>query len=957
MSARDDRVNTVRDLPMAVNDYAIVIGVDKYAMPQAFPPTESVPTALRMARWLVEKGDIPVDNLNLLVSPASTDKLPDGWDVQREANGTVSNYRLRLGDQAHYEWPAVNATGDKIIETVKVLVHDRVGKGGGDRLFFVYAGHGMVLDKNRYSECLVPPDFNPEINREEPIAIDALLAYFLTTRAFEKQFFLLDCCRNVWRGARTNLYEIESEALKDTGIHVEQFDMRATVPGSRATASPRDRLTSVILDGLAGTGTMKWDALAQIYIVTYERLKTFVFDEFKRRRVVVGQDKDGEDDQDPRMSSSGPSNPILARLRPQVDVKPVKLTIRVTPPEAAGLSEALLVRAWGAGPGTSECRFIDHIDHMPPLELYPAEYQLFVSGHGYEQRALPIELQSDSVLPVNLVAKPSATYSLRLVKEGLCSYLTAPPPLETFAPAAAPNPTVATSAPSFPHYPRPQRGGGVCGCGGCARCVACMCARPALIHPGPATTTPGAANPPGVLPSAQATTTTPRAPSKTLPVPVHPAPMVATLTVETDDRLAPIKVIASSPTAIEPSWYGPTSGPRPVRPSGREESYSLHPGFYRAQVLTPENPPDPRLIFLEPGEKHRETLECPAAPRSRLFRELLGLLGNETAQVLGQGQPNGTFRAATLLALALHAPRPSAPSVIADRLGLPDVGPAKGPSGLRVLVVADRDGAEDARKIAAGTRVRFWPGDGPVAGVEPLTPSPSVAGLASLGRSAGSGAYWLSVTPPGQVEIVRPVTLADGYLTEVIVSVDATGRTNSTVFLLRGIPPVPVDPFRIRRIDLAQRFLRAGILDAAINVATLAGLDPSLRNRRVETDDPNLAMFGWLAKLNKRYLDLPAHAIRLETLPTLSDLLVLRAVEDDWNPATAVPAYKRALDAGFPMLGALLDRLALAVDQKKIEHPRAELLRRVYRSRLRDRLWTSWTPDNITTGRPITAED
>jgi hypothetical protein len=57
-------------------DWAIVIGVDKYLIPNA-SLRGAVRDALEMRRWLIEEGRVPEENIALLLAP-DTEPVPAG---------------------------------------------------------------------------------------------------------------------------------------------------------------------------------------------------------------------------------------------------------------------------------------------------------------------------------------------------------------------------------------------------------------------------------------------------------------------------------------------------------------------------------------------------------------------------------------------------------------------------------------------------------------------------------------------------------------------------------------------------------------------------------------------------------------------------------------------------------------------------------------------------------------
>ena len=218
-------------------DYAIVIGVNKYAQP-GMDLTYPVPQALRMAAWLLSPtgGNVSAAKLLLLLSPVPAEDAAEGVDLKR----------LRaLGN-------LLEATHDEVLAAVPEVA--RRGDGDGNRLFFYCSGHGMQARIDFGNEdALVPADYRRDVRN--PVSVSSILRHFQGSR-FREQFFFLDFCRNQ-PFAEARLDHAAPRLLDPTRpAQPQQFVFFATSPTMKALDG-EGLLTDALLDGLGGAGRAK----------------------------------------------------------------------------------------------------------------------------------------------------------------------------------------------------------------------------------------------------------------------------------------------------------------------------------------------------------------------------------------------------------------------------------------------------------------------------------------------------------------------------------------------------------------------------------------------------------------------------------------------------------------------------------------------------------------------------
>jgi Caspase domain len=282
---------------VAVNDqdYAIVVGINTY--PQLRVLRAAVTDATRFAEWLQlpNGGGLPSDNVELIVSAEILPIEPfDAKPIQENI--------------------------DKALRKFGVERNKRIGR----RLYFYFAGHGIGPSFNNVG-MLMAHAAMCRLNNN--IGLQNYLEYFHEHVLFDELVFILDCCRDHARSAKT-----EGPAFtpgKGPRGSVEYFVVLAAPYGKKAfeptetdTREPRGLLTKALLEGL------KQQRAADAYgNITASSLREYV------RRRVPELAEDAKLRQRPEVSP--PAGEILFQTAPPSAVEEVWVRI-VAPPGLAG---------------------------------------------------------------------------------------------------------------------------------------------------------------------------------------------------------------------------------------------------------------------------------------------------------------------------------------------------------------------------------------------------------------------------------------------------------------------------------------------------------------------------------------------------------------------------------------------------------------------------------------------
>ncbi len=364
-------------------DWALVVGIDKYAEPRLCLKG-AVRDALAMAAWLTGagRGGVAARRLHLLLSRADWSPEPPPGLEHREAT----------------------------LEKIVWAVRDLAGKAAGpdDRLYVHISCHGLSATGLLGGDAILPSDFKtaaPTLS----LQVQGLLDYLKTSR-FRLQFFFIDACRNVPFEGRFNAgpFPIAPD-VTEMRPEVEQFVFAAT---SRGLKSNEDRsrandergvFTEALLRGLRGEGAAKrYNLLKRRYEVRPEDLLRFVAGEVRRKVAALDVGAGAGSFQVPTLRGERSSSPVLAAFAEE-EVPPLNLSVDLQPPGAATVTT---VRALGAGV-SGEAGPPLNVPHV--MALKPRDYLVEAEAPGFEAEPVAVRLMRDAEVGLKMTpAVPSA---------------------------------------------------------------------------------------------------------------------------------------------------------------------------------------------------------------------------------------------------------------------------------------------------------------------------------------------------------------------------------------------------------------------------------------------------------------------------------------------------------------------------------------------------------------------
>lgn len=332
---------------------------------------------MKVRDWLLDPdgGDVPQENLALLLSPLPRRRRPAGTPT---------------------------ATKDNITTAIADLV---VRSGGqGERLFFYYAGHGLTARVDFSDEpTLVAADFT-DVLTDNSIALRSLWEFFEASE-FADQFFFVDACRNPWSGELVVGRWTLPQTRRPGQEPVQQFVLYATSPGLRALelrepGDERGAFTEALLQGLSGDGVAKAWSADDRYVVRWESLANYVKGDFEHKLLSAG---DGF--QIPQsIGKSGvigrERNPVLASF-PAGDFKGEDLHVYLEPAVVASSAEVSVIDRDAGEPCASQSQ---------PAEL-PVSFTLPPKTYGLRAKA-PDHADAIARPPIDLYGPTDVTLSL-----------------------------------------------------------------------------------------------------------------------------------------------------------------------------------------------------------------------------------------------------------------------------------------------------------------------------------------------------------------------------------------------------------------------------------------------------------------------------------------------------------------------------------------------------------------
>lgn len=920
--------------------WAIVIGINEYWNPNA-NLRGAVPDAVELARWLLDAkgGNVPAKNLFLLTHPTPP-TLPEGV--------TLPPLVTKRG-----------ATKDDLIEVIDKLIEK--SEGLGERLFFCFSGHGLMNYQNFTDEqALVMSDFSPR-RPDNAITLSSIREFFGNT-GFAEQFFFIDACRNMLDlDAEFRLADFPFPGVPDAARlqNVSQYSLFATTPRLRAVElGERGAFTGLLLKGLRGAGKAKiYDNESETYLVTADRLFTYVQEEMEESKVLVTEPPAAPLYQKIYKELKGAGDyPVLARLtREEVAAERLELYVM---PDGVWSNTDVKIRV--TSEDTDYDKEIVPVRSVPielPQPILPMTYTVRAEATGYtpKRKRWAFDLYGPKRLDI-ILERDEIPNDVR------------PPNAPQPGPSGRPAPEEsAPPAPGGGMGSGSGSGGGSTGGGGMGGGFGTgggfgmgggsgmgggfgtgsgggmgggfgmgggggMGGRVGALGGDLSTglTGGGTGVPKGISPK--------------------PKPTTATLTVTSADPLAPIEITDNK-------------GELKASGTGTVTLDKLQPGFYRARLVTPEGALAEEVVDLEAGATEEVSLDAPRLPNEGLFREIVDrtgfredrngmLVASDTSVIDAMATP----QLVTMLALAgsIVVPHYGWADKVSD-LGLkPFSSLVRTPhtSGLRVVLADELSGSAagqgEGRDYLSRVGIRFWPQGQdmtPPARPTPKPPIPSVKipGIADFARGVEPGAYTLELSLPERPPVNFSVAVLPGRLTLLILHRHPDGTPRVYVYS----PPFSDDEYPVReaaqslrRLELLQRFYVSN------QVNQLHALRNAIELLHAKWIDPLAGCLGGYTMLKLGQAAELKVAVRnmLRHYGQLSDSHVLAAEFhlSRGQETKAAESFGTALGLGLPVFEEGLVRLASGLERFAVNHPRAGLVRQVLDKRVRQLLWTAW---------------
>lgn len=338
-----------------MGNWAIVIGVDKYAAPH-LNLKGAVRDALAMAQYLLEGPSPIVDDPNHLMLLLS---------------------RTEASPAPPPPLTATPATMTNIVSAVTDVVRKR-----GERLFLHFSGHGLMAPGLTGGEAILPEEYQPAM----PVLSISLTGVrdFLRTASFDEQFLFIDACRNIPLEGQFNIGQFPvTPKPEDMRPSVKQYVLCATSRGVKAnelTAKKNEEggvFTSALLRGLRGEGAAKvYNVDDDVYQVTAGRLLSFVGGEVRHVVTQLGLASAGEFPQEPRFVGEVSNTDATVVTIPSDRVPRVTLRFSVEPQAAAPSARAHVVgdETPTAGPP---------IDEHTAIDLPQRDYKVVSDSDGF----------------------------------------------------------------------------------------------------------------------------------------------------------------------------------------------------------------------------------------------------------------------------------------------------------------------------------------------------------------------------------------------------------------------------------------------------------------------------------------------------------------------------------------------------------------------------------------------
>ncbi len=213
----------------AAQTFAVVVGVEKYAIGEKWNLDGPASDAIRFVQWLREKKEVPAKNIHLFLSPL---------DINRDLLQQVD--------------VKPNLAEEHLLR--KVLTNDLADAAGrGKLLFLFWGGHGVIeTDQDRRLFCGDATDNNKTV-----INLDSLLKMLRTKpwSGFVRQIGIVDACANYFEEMRHKISLPNPEfGTGPPSDQVEQSVLFAAAAGQLAknqTTRKTGAFSECVLEALA----------------------------------------------------------------------------------------------------------------------------------------------------------------------------------------------------------------------------------------------------------------------------------------------------------------------------------------------------------------------------------------------------------------------------------------------------------------------------------------------------------------------------------------------------------------------------------------------------------------------------------------------------------------------------------------------------------------------------------
>jgi hypothetical protein len=367
-----------------VANHAIVVGIDAYEQAD-WKLNAAVADAVRFARWALDAGGVPAENLDLLLSA--------------EPGTTV-------------DLPSKPATRGNIEEAVTSFLG---GRGAGDERLFVYcAGHGVsgpgIEAGGVQQPVLIPVDVTSLEQRSYLLLGFSDIIPRLLDAGPREQFFFIDTCRDFALG-REFTQGVGSFSARwrppnpEPGARRSQFVLYATAPGLQSyekKVAGRGVFAGALIDALSGKRPAATRYAGGRWQVTFDSLFEDVCREVKRELELTKVRGAERYVQTPQREVLGETTDAVLASFDQVPEIPV--SVKVTPRDAwtTGSVRVLYPTPFGdqeartlGPPVKSICRF----------QVPPGAYVIAAKADTFSERRLPATISEPVTLP--LVLEPA----------------------------------------------------------------------------------------------------------------------------------------------------------------------------------------------------------------------------------------------------------------------------------------------------------------------------------------------------------------------------------------------------------------------------------------------------------------------------------------------------------------------------------------------------------------------